>query len=403
MLEQYYRINEATGVSIQLLQNGGMLINVCGVAIKDNHLDIEKKATDLPNVEELTKTISPKAYLAINLFGKGILQKQIEKVAVIDAGNFSQILPNANFDDFYIQNFISGNYSFASVIRKADADKLIDLVKEQGFIPLMLTLGPFPIENIISQLNVYEDEIMFNGHLVRRNEQKQWITYQYKETATSPFPLKIESEPIAEKLLLAYANAFQLVLAEKLNVIQAGVPGLSNNLQKVLNDKKLQVKGFVILSVFFVLLLINFMLFSWLNSSNAGLTEQVSRYAQSNSDIQGINDQIKNKEALLQNLGWDGGINKSVLVDQLASLLPADVSWREVTINPIDATTSRMQKTLQFMDRKIRIIGNSQKIIPVNEWIARAKTQKWVKNIQLDSYTYNSELNTGQFTVIIDY
>ena len=105
----------------------------------------------------------------------------------------------------------------------------------------------------------------------------------------------------------------------------------------------------------------------------------------------------------MQNLGWDGGINKSILIDQLASLLPADVSWREVTINPIDATTSRMQKTLQFMDRKIRVIGNAQRIVPVNEWIARAKTQKWVKNIQLDSYTYNSELNTGQFTVLIDY
>src|SRR6202012_2591809 len=194
MLEQYYRINEATGVSIQLLQNGGVSIHVCGVAIKDNHLNIEKKATDLNTIEELTQHISPKAYLAINLFGKGVLQKQVEKIEEIDAGNFSQILPNANFDDFYIQNFISGEYSFVSVIRKADADRLIEIVKKQGFIPLMLTLGPFPIENIISQLNVYETEIIFNGHSIQRNSQKEWITCQYKETATTPFPLKIESE-----------------------------------------------------------------------------------------------------------------------------------------------------------------------------------------------------------------
>ena len=403
MLEQYYRINDATGISINLLQNGGMLIQICCVAVKDNRLDIEKKATDLHTVEELNKYIAPKSYVAINLFGKGILQKQIEKAGEINQNNFTQILPNADIDDFYIQNFISGEHSFVSVIRKVDADKLIDLIKKQGFTPLMLTLGPFPVQNIVSQLNVYEDEVIFNGHVVRRNEEKEWMSYQYKETATLSFPLKIESEPINEKVLLSYANAFQLVLAEKLNVIQADVPALANDLQKLLSDKKLRVKGFLILSLFFILLLVNFLIFSWLNSSNAKLTEQVSRSAQSTSDIQGINEKIKSKEALLQNLGWDGGINKSILIDQLASLLPSDVSWREVTINPIDAANSRTQKMLQFMDRKMRIIGNSQKIIPVNEWIARVKTQKWVKNIQLDSYTYNSELNTGQFTVIIDY
>ena len=61
MLEQYYRINEATGVSIQLLQNGGMLIYICAVAIKDNQLNIEKKAADLHSIEELNKYYTGKS------------------------------------------------------------------------------------------------------------------------------------------------------------------------------------------------------------------------------------------------------------------------------------------------------------------------------------------------------
>jgi hypothetical protein len=47
------------------------------------------------------------------------------------------------------------------------------------------------------------------------------------------------------------------------------------------------------------------------------------------------------------------------------------------------------------------VTGKSERIIPVNEWIARVKTQKWVKNVQLDSYTFSNELNTGQFTVLL--
>jgi len=102
-------------------------------------------------------------------------------------------------------------------------------------------------------------------------------------------------------------------------------------------------------------------------------------------------------------MGWEDNIDKSGLIDQLASLLPAEITWREATVDPLDLTASRNQKTMAFYTRKIRITGNSEKIIPVNEWIARIKTIKWVKNVQLDSYTFNNELSTGQFTILIDY
>jgi len=403
MLEPYYRINQAIGVSINLLTNGGTVINACGVVVKDNRLDIEKKITGLSAAEELHTHFPPKTCLALNLFGKGILQKQIEKIEHIDQNNFTQILPNANFNDFYFQNFISGDRSFISIIRKSEADKWTGLLQKQGFIPLMLSLGPFPVQNISSQLNVYERELQFDGHIIQRNEQMEWTSYQYKDDSGAPFPLKVESEAINETLLIAYAMAFQLVLASKLLVIQAIVPSLKAEFEKQVADKKLKASGFIVLSVFFILLLINFLAFSLINSSNAKLADRVNRFAQSTNDIQGITDQIKNKEALLKNLGWDGGVNKSGLIDQLAALLPGEISWREVIINPMDMATSRLQKSLQFMDRTIRVTGNSEKIIPVNEWIARVKTKRWVKNIQLDSYTYNSELNTGQFTILIDY
>jgi len=155
--------------------------------------------------------------------------------------------------------------------------------------------------------------------------------------------------------------------------------------------------------VFFILLLVNFCLFSWLNSSNVRLTEQVSRSAQSTDDIQKINEEVQQKEGLLKVLGWEGNINKSALVDQIASLLPPEMSWKEVAVDPVNLADSRQQKQIVFYTRKIRVMGTSEKIIPVNEWIARIKTRAWVKNVQLDSYTFNSELNTGQFSIVIDY
>jgi len=403
MLEQYYKFNEATGVSITILPDGSTAINACSVNIQNNQLNFEKKITDLNTTEELTKHFPAKSIITLNLSGKGILQKQIEQTEEINQNNFSKILPNASIEDFYIQNFISGDQSFVSVIRKADADKWISQLKSLGFVPLMLSLGPFPVQNIITQLNLYDTEIIFNGHTIQRSEKSEWTSYHYDPSVYAPFPLKVESETINEKLLIAYAAAFQMVLANKLEPIQAAVPSLDAEFQKRIEEKKLKVQGFLVLSVFFILLLVNFFLFSWLNSSNAKLTEQVSRTAQSTNDIQQINSQVQQKEALLKTLGWEGDINKSALIDQVASLLPPGITWKEAAIDPVDLSGSRSQKTIVFFNRKIRIIGNSEKIIPVNEWIARIKTRPWAKNVQLDSYTFNNEMNTGQFIIVIDY
>lgn len=403
MLEQYHSINEAAGVSITLLQDGSVVINACSVIVKDNRLTIEKKVTDITTIEQLTKQIPAKSVIALNLSGKGILQKQLEKMEAIGQHNFSKVMPNANMDDFYVQHFTSGVFSFVSVIRKAEADKWISQLEGLGFVPVMLSLGPFPVQNIIPQLNVYDNAFIFDGYTVERNEQLEWTACRHGAAVLSPFPLKIESERIDEKLLLPYAAAFQLVLAGKVDPIVADVPPLVATFQNLLAEKKLKVRGFIALCVFFVLLLVNFLLFSWLNSTNARLTEQLSRSAQSTEDVQKLNAQVQQKEALLKVLGWEGAINKSALVDQVAALLPPEITWKEVAVDPADLSGSRTQRSITFAARVMRIAGESEKIIPVNEWIARIKTRPWVKNVQLESYTFNNELNTGQFMILIDY
>jgi len=403
MLEKYYRINQAAGVSVHVSNDGTLAVAACLITVQDNKLDIAKKIPGLSTLGELKTQLPPKIYIALNLSGKGILHKRIDKVNEVNQNNFNLILPNGNPADFYIQHFISGDHSFVSVIRRVDADKWISEIETLGFIPLMLCLGPFPVQNIVSQLNVYDQEIIFNGNIIHRDEQSNWASYRYEDSALSPFALKVELEIIHETLVVPYAAAFQLILASQLDPIHAEVPALETVFNQKLADNKLKVQGFMVLAVLFTLLLINFVLFSWLGSSNAELSAQASKTAQSTTDIQGISDTIKQKEGLLHILGWEEGISKSALVDQVAAMLPPELSWKEVAIDPVDLNTTRAQKSLTFYNRVIRIVGNSEKIIPVNEWIARVKTKKWVKNIQLDSYAYNSELNTGQFTITINY
>jgi len=402
LLETYYRINQAAGVSITIGKAGDLHIGLCEVVIRRHTLSFEKKVV-LRSIGELKSHLPAKAYISLNLTGKGILQKRIAKTEEITAANFNTVLPNGNIADFYIQNFISGEHSFVSLIRKAEADQWIGQVSREGFMVLMLSLGSFPVQHILGQLNVYGEEIIFDGHVIRLNEQKEWLSYQSQETVVAPFPLRVESEAIQEQLLIAYAAAFQLVMSSRIDPVTTDVPILEAAFKELINDKKLKVYGAMILAVFLVLLLTNLIVFTQLNASNNQLTDQLSVSTQSTTNLQSVADQIKQKELLLQNLGWDEGINKSALVDQLASLLPPELTWSGLELNPVDVASSRVQKSLLFFNRQIRITGKSDRIIPVNEYIARVNTASWVKNVQLESYTYNNELNRGQFTIIIYY
>ncbi|WP_428330282.1 hypothetical protein [Mucilaginibacter sp.] len=403
MLGNLYTINEGAGISINLDKQGNARIIACKVLIQKQQLTFEKKIIGLSSLEELKAQLPAKTLIALNLSGKGILQKQVAKLETIGPQEFSELLPNATLEDFYIQHLVSGKTSFVSIIRRTEADKWISRLKELGFVPLMLSLGPFPVNNILPQLNLYGNELVFDGHRVNRNEQQEWTSYTYEEEASAPFPIKAGLESLDEKLLTAYAAVFQLLLCTKLDPVIAEAPNLANALKATLEDKKLKVQGLFILGVFFILLLVNFLVFSGLNAANAKLDEQLSLSARSSSDLQQVQVNVQKKEALVKALGYEEGINKSSLIDQVASLLPEEISWQQAAIDPLDLSGSRSQKVLVFAERTIRINGSSDKIIPVNEWIARIKTKSWVKNVQLDSYTFNSELSTGQFSLTINY
>jgi len=403
MLQQYLGINQAVGVGIAILRDGTYVINACSITANANQLDFETKILGLQSFDELSKHFQIKSLISLNINGKGIIHKQVERIDVLSQNNFSKIFPNANLEEFYVQNFISGSWSFVSVIRRTDADKIIGQIRELGFVPIMLSLGPFPVFNILPQLNIYDAELIFDRHQISRNEEGHWVKYQYDEAAKSPFPIKVESEKIDEQLLLAYVSAFQLVMSQRIEPIKAGMETLEKVEAEALSKKKLQVYGSIVLAITFLLLLVNFIVFSSLNADNTKLAYRVSSTARTSSDIKSIRDSIKSKELELQTLGWDDGVSKAHLVDQMASCLPQELTWEQVDINPVDNNESRAERTIIFKNREIKITGLSEKVIPVNEWIARIKTQHWVKDVILDNYVFNNEANTGQFTISVSY
>jgi Tfp pilus assembly protein PilN len=402
ILSSYYNINQAAGVTVDIAQDGSYTINCCQVITGNNQLTIEKKFGVKDDAEGLAKQLGTKVPIALNLSGKGVLTKQVPAASGDEQHDMARIIPNLNADDFYLQQFISNDQLFVSLVRKTLAGHWINILEQQGFTVLMLSLGPFPASHMLNQLNVYESEVVFNGIRISRDTGQNWTAVEYSPAFQAPFSLKIGAEPIDQQLIMPYAAAFQLALSDKLEPVKATVDALDTRYGQIIGTKKLKVTGALILGVFFILLLLNFVTLSWLNSENSRLDGQASVSANSNSDMQALTAQIKAKEALLKDMGWDGGFNKARLIDQLAALLPGEITLREIAINPPDVN-NKDSRGQHFLDRRIKLSGNSQQVIAVNEWIARIKTLKWVKGAGLDNFEFDNDQNTGKFNININY
>jgi Tfp pilus assembly protein PilN len=402
ILSPYYHINQAAGITIDIAQDGSYTINCCQVSTDHKQLTIEKKFGVKDDAEGLAKQLGAKVPIALNLSGKGILTKQVAAASGDEQQDMAKIIPNLNVDDFYLQQFTSKDQLFVSLVRKTLADHWINILEQQGFTVLMLSLGPFAASHMLNQLNVYESDVVFNGIQISRDTELNWTAVGYSPAFQAPFPFKIGAEPIDQQLIMPYAAAFQLVLADKLEPVRAKVDALDTRYGQLIGTKKLKVTGALILGVFFILLLLNFVTLSWLNSENSRLDGQASLSANSSSDMQMLTAQIKAKEALLKDMGWDGGFNKARLIDQLAALLPGEVTLKEIAINPPDIN-NKDSRGQHFLDRRIKLSGNSQQVIAVNEWIARIKTLKWVKGAGLDNFEFDNDQNTGKFNIIINY
>jgi len=403
MLRQYYRIGKAIGLHVHLSGDEGWTVSGCTVAINGNKLDIEQKAVLPKGLEELSKKITASVPVALNLTGKGILIKKIERQEDLTDASISKVLPNAKAEDFYIQNFQTGESSFVALIRRTEVDKWITRLEQAGFQVILISLGPFVLQQIRPQLNVYENQLIADGYQIAYNQRGDWLSYAYNAENKAAFPLKIGEEKLEEQLLIPYAAAFQLALSPDLLPVSADVPTVEASYQRKLADKQLKVNAAAVLCGFFVLLLLNFVLFSYLHGQNQQLADTVSRNSHDLSDVQKLSQQVVNKEALVKKMGWEGNIKKSSLIDQVAQLLPPDIKWEKISVDQSLPLASGENKEPQFAEKQILITGYADRIIPVNEWMARIKTRPWVKDVQLENYTFNNELNTGQFNIRINY
>ncbi len=396
-------ISNCLGLELVIDPDGEATFNALSIKVEGKSLTFEKKAAGLTSLESVRTAFPDEPFSALIINGKGVLHKKIAKVSVLDEKIMGQILPNANLSDFYIQNFESGESSFVSLMRKSDADTWIARLRASGFKLLSLSFGPFSVQQVYMQLNLDQRETIFGGYRIQRDDDGCWLDWTVSSTGPATFPIKVEDELLDENILIAYGAAFQLLYFTKLNPVIAATGALEEARVTLSGNKKLQAAGLALLSIFFSLLLINFIVFSYYASQVDKISLISRNTIQERGQAQAKLNELSLDIALLDSIGYNGGLSEAQMTDQLAGNLPAGVSWRTFAISPPDEIRARNEKKLVFSDRHIHIQGECKEVGQVNTWIENARKIPWVRSIVMENYTINQESGKGEFIMLVRY
>ncbi|WP_423147912.1 hypothetical protein [Rubrolithibacter danxiaensis] len=406
-LSTYEWLSFCSGIELNIQGENQYKAKVCSVSVNKSALHIDDKAELEGDLKTIFKKVQGKEAIAVTLTGKGILIKKTDRIEVISQETLSKVFPNLVIENFYIQNFISGDHSFLSIIRKELVDVIFEEALKVGLKVLVISLGPFVVSQVLNQFNNYNDQFIFDGHRINYDTQYQWLEYSYNPDLRSPFPLKIDVETIPETFVLSYATAFQLALFNRLLPVSVESDVTVSALTEFKEEKKFKMRLTGILGAFFFLLLMNFLIFSIYSNKNEELISRVNQSSASIETLKGIEEDIEIKEVQLQDLGWKKGIKYAFLSDQIAQTTPSAVNLVQLAINPVNTvkTTSERREVIDMGSIEIR--GRTDNMQAVNNWIYMLKEKKWAQEVLLTSFSPSTDSDqealSQEFTIKIKY
>lgn len=395
-------LGSCAGAEVHLNQDGSYDVRLVKLLLNKKLIKIEAKKCYVGSAAMIADFVLEEP-LAVTLTGKGVLIKKTARFEEVSTNTLQHLFPALKLEEFYVQHFPSGTHSFVTIIRREIADAVISVFKKHGAEVMMLSLGPFPVDQVIPQLNVYGEKLNFDGHELKFNEEKEWIEYNYSFENKSEFLLKIDIETIPQEYLLAYATAFQLILNDKLDVVEVTSEKIKHNLSLLLAGLKFKFYGSVMIMFFFVLLMINFLILSIYNSRNEELVSKAGKQSYIFENRTKLEKDVKEKELLVKKLGWNKGYKYSFLCDQIGSTLPKEVTLDELQINALSGKKTGLIKDTPLELGTMKISGYTNSVYAINEWLHELKQKNWVKEIKLEKYAADDQRQTQVFTILLKY
>ncbi len=333
---------------------------------------IEKQ--DFKSLEEVVRGLNKKIPLLIHFCGKGILHKKVQGKEV----SISNLIFNQNSEDFYFYEYKGEESTFVSFVRKNKINEILMCLVKKELFCLDFSVGPF-VSAIINTDNkvLYSDsfELVFESDVLMeflnsKNSLEQ--TNNIDDLSLKSF----ETSLFATAINYLYPN---------LKIRLTGSSILAKNKEEALYQKLFNRIGAFGLIFFLLSLLISFLLLNNYNKKYIEVQTKMIHFQDSYSKIETLNQDILDKEEILNNTGVYNNKFLSFYVNEITKNLSSEIVLSQLNIFPMSKTINKKKK-ISIDSNIISVTGHVNSSLNFNNWLKILKNRSWVLKIEIVDY-----------------
>jgi len=374
---------------IDLSDTKELLTSCVDFRIWKDQIDVDQELMELPLQDMLAKMPSYSSVVVV-FTGDQVLSR-------FSSGEPKNLFEEMEEEDFYFQKveFESG-WTIQSACRKSTVDTVLDFIVERKFFLLHQAFDPAVIPTIAGLLG---DTTFSSGHFRFQFRDGGLVWIMEGDTASE------EEDPETE-FSIEGMNFSQKGISMLAGLVQYMKEGSADD--GLFTEHQEQSKYFrrfrrisvAVLSGLFLLLLINFLLFSSVKQNLDRLKTSGESQAQTILEIERLEAQIEEYRNLSLNRIRISEQSYSYYLEELARNRPSGVWFNQLTVDPIQSK-QEAGKALETNRSQIHLTGETRDPVTLNEFISALKDLYWVADIELKNYSVSGANHKAAFEIVI--
>ncbi len=388
-------------IEVNLLENNTYIFHLIVLKQEKNKIISDKVIWNIDSLEVLFTYLPSSLPITLVFTGKGIIFRSIDASDTENNNDIlRKVLPNATPADFYIERSEpENNESLVSIIRREIAEKVLKLFSDKKLFVIDIFVGPYILRPILNIIDPLLKTINLGAYQVQLSDRKinTCISKEFKGEEV----ISIGDDKFSNYTLLALSAGIT-TFSNNFSSVHPEISSIQTNNKEFRAFRLMKIAGIGILSIFFIVLLLNYFIFDSLNTKYNDLTSRLTNYQGFLSNYTLQKNDLEEKKDLLKETGLLQPSKISYYADRIAVDLPAGVRLTELYIHPKTSKKNNRNK-INFNRNLIKIKGFTSKGSLLNDWLNTLEEYDWV--YEVSSFTISNEEYSNKmadFTIDID-
>jgi hypothetical protein len=393
--QKIIQINKAVGVQVHFMDQHSVSFSSASLSVQKGQLIKENITHSCTSIADLK--LNKKNPIALVFSGKGILIRKVQ--GLVNDNSLAIAFPQINPAEFYAQTTKCKESTAIAIIRKEVADNIIKEFQENGFQIVEISLGFQAIETILPFFSNMSPLIA--GPYQLNIKESAILEFETRKESGEPIEYVLSSQYVQSTHLLCYAAAAKLIASSINDLPDLSHETVLQNRERLIFKRYFDTSAVALTAFIFLLLLVNFLLYSHYFTKNNQLemAQSVSKNTSVKSDS--LIKYITRQESFITESGWAKQQKTSYFADRFAGLLPSETWLKSMEFNPMKKSFMSDENSIHFKNDTILITGTCTEATQVNTFINNIKTLNEVKIVALKNYSYKKIDNEGSFSLEI--